>query len=88
MKTNIILYGLLVVTLIALIFVKHSEVKYETYEVNGGRDTMVRLPSGMGVNKDTTKETAESLINNPRAGIEWQEGKEMLEYITRRDSGR
>ncbi len=68
--------------------VEEKGKKYEPYFVNAGRDVLVKLPSGIGVNATMTRQEAMSLINNPRAGLNYQHGKEILEYISYREGKR
>jgi len=54
---------------------------YPTYVVNDGKDIMVKLPCGTGINTNLTKEDLETLISNPLAGISPQCAKEILDYL-------
>ena len=54
--------------------------KYPEYTVNAGRDTLVELPCGLRINKGLTKEAAERLCSNPRAGLSDQQKKEIFDW--------
>lgn len=58
----------------------NKKVAYPTYTVNDGRDTMARLPSGIGININMTQKEALELIANPKSGLNLY-AEEIIEYF-------
>jgi len=61
-----------------------GEFEYKTYAVNNGKDMMVTLPSGIGINAKMTIKEANYLITIPKAEVSWH-AAEIREYILQRD---
>lgn len=74
----IFIFGLILIS----DFIKYKNNEnyiYTTYIVNNGKDIMVKLPSGLGINTKLKEEDTIELISNSKSGLSFY-AKEILEY--------